>query len=286
MTQYLIGADPELFLMNKKGSFISAHNIIPGSKHNPMPVLSGAIQPDGVAAEFNINPAKTAEEFSANIVDVLQELQSRISSSKKGLTLVVTPTATFNQTYFRKLPAHAKALGCEPDYNVWLNGLANKPPATKEPFRTGAGHIHIGWTEGMKAKDSAHLFDCHEMVKQMDATLYFCSLLWDDDEKRRTLYGKIGSFRPKHYGVEYRPLSNAWVADPDLHIWIFNATQAMAQALDAGQSIFKDYWSKTMIERADTGEVISRLAVLEYYDHLVSEYGLPKLPDAYTRVHH
>src|SRR5690606_25260133 len=130
----------------------SAHNIIPGSKHDPMPVMCGAIQPDGVAAEFNINPAANVDEFVENIRGVLTELQERIESKNKGLSLIVTPTATFDKGYFNKLPKKAKLLGCEPDYNVYT-GKVNPPPETKLPFRTGAGHIHIGWTEGMSATD-------------------------------------------------------------------------------------------------------------------------------------
>lgn len=283
-TKYVIGADPELFLIDNGGSFRSAHNVIKGSKEAPFPVLNGAIQVDGVAAEFNIVPAETAEQFHTHIRDVLTELSERIKEKDKGFKLIVTPTAHFDKAYFKKLPARAKALGCQPDFNVWEDGKVNPPPRTKEPFRTGAGHIHVGWAQGNNPDDSAHLFDCHEAVKQLDAVLYFNSLLWDNDQKRRELYGKIGTFRPKHYGVEYRPLSNAWIADPDLHFWVFDATKKAMELLDDGQKIFTDYAASSMIADARSDKKFDRLRLLEYHDFLNSYFDIPKLPDAYSRI--
>lgn len=283
MTQYMIGADPELFLIDSDGNYKSAHNIIKGSKAAPFEVLSGAIQVDGVAAEFNILPAKTADEFHGNIKDVLSELSSRVEEKNKGLKLIVTPTATFDKAYFRKLPKIAKLLGCEPDFNVYLDGKANPPPATKEPFRTGAGHIHVGWGDSFSTTDDAHLYDCTEAVRQLDAVLYFNSLLWDNDQKRRELYGKMGTFRPKFYGVEYRPLSNAWVADPDLHRWVFNATTKAMELLDNDSKVYTDYTARGMLSDQQSGKDVSRLRLLEYHDFLHEYYGIPQLPEAYIR---
>lgn len=282
---YTIGCDPELFLIDQDGKFRSAHNLIPGSKHNPTEVLSGAIQPDGTAAEFNIHPATTAEEFCENIKNVLTELQDRISAKNKDLRLVVTPTALFDKEYFRKLPGKAKLFGCEPDMNAYT-GEFSGPPPTKEPFRTAGGHIHVGWDQGLSVNDGAHIYDCQQAVKQLDSVLYPLSLLWDDDDKRRTLYGKIGSYRPKHYGVEYRPLSNMWVSDPDLQVWVFEATKHSMEMLDEDIVVFHDYFQQSIIGQLKKDVKPSRLALLEYHDYLVEEYQVPKLPEAYIRVHH
>lgn len=278
-TKYVVGADPELFLQSSDGKFKSAHRVIPGTKEAPHPVMNGAIQVDGVAAEFNIAPAETAQEFHENIRNVLEELQSRVAT--KGLALVVSPTATFDKGYFKNLPKKCKELGCEPDYNVY-SGI-NEKPRTKEPFRTGGGHIHIGWTDGQSINDQAHQFDCHELVKQLDSCLYPMSLLWDDDDRRRSLYGKIGSYRPKHYGVEYRPLSNAWVADPDLHIWIFETSVWAAQILDDDVKLFTDYFQQSIIKEIKEGRNPSRSELLQYHDYLVDDFYMPKMPEGYIR---
>ena len=56
MTQILVGCDPEVFVA-KGGKFISAHGMIPGTKKAPHKVERGAVQVDGMALEFNIDPA-------------------------------------------------------------------------------------------------------------------------------------------------------------------------------------------------------------------------------------
>ena len=45
----------------------------------------------------------------------------------------------------------------------------------------------------------------------MDYTLGLDSLLLDSDTRRRSMYGRAGSFRFKEYGIEYRTLSNFWI---------------------------------------------------------------------------
>jgi hypothetical protein len=66
----LIGADPELFVFTRSGKPVSAHDLIPGTKYEPHEVGNGAVQVDGVAAEFNIDPAANEDEFFFNIAFV------------------------------------------------------------------------------------------------------------------------------------------------------------------------------------------------------------------------
>lgn len=286
---YRIGADPELFVQNvETGVFISAHDLVPGSKFAPERVNKGAIQPDGVAAEFNIAPAVTGEEFSDNIRIVLLQLHDTVTKNAKDrlltdVQLKVIPTADFDSQYFALLPSRARELGCTPDYDAYL-ARANAPPKTKESFRTGAGHIHVGWSENEDPNDDSHWWDCLQATKQLDASLYFTSLLWDNDNRRRKLYGKIGAFRPKHYGVEYRPLSNMWVADPDLHVFIFRTAHRSMELLDDEDvNLFDDLATSEMVGRVLDGEIISRPELLSWHRTFTKAYQLPVLPDRYLK---
>ncbi len=285
--RYLIGADPELFVQIKEtGEILSAHDLVPGSKFEPCRVKKGAIQPDGTSAEFNIAPASNSKEFSDNIRSVLSELQGVVvprAQEVHGLEvqLKVTPTAWFDETYFKNLPANARAFGCTPDWNAWTN-KQTKFNNTKLPFRTGAGHIHIGWTENEDTTDDAHWWDCLQAVKQLDAALFFSSLLWDADKQRRTLYGKMGAFRPKSYGVEYRPLSNAWVADPDLHEFVFNTAARAMELLDKfDDTLFQDVEVGSFIERTLQGKDIARPELLSWHKRFTAKNNLPLLPERY-----
>lgn len=237
MRKITIGADPEIFI-TRKGKFFSAHNQIKGTKAKPFSVPGGAIQVDGVAAEFNIDPAETPDEFVGNVARVLNYLKGELML--KGFEPAVQPVATFDPRYFRKLPGRALALGCEPDFNAWT-GEVNAVEPPNEPIRTGAGHIHIGWTSGADPFETEHFNDCRAIVKQLDYYLGIYSLLWDDDPTRRKVYGQAGAFRPKPYGVEYRVLSNAWVENQYLQRWIFNSVLKALSDLEKGDTPIKDY---------------------------------------------
>lgn len=226
----LIGCDPELFVRNPNSrEFISAHDMIDGTKEHPQLVTDGMIQVDGTALEFGIDPASTEDEFVNRINSVRQTLRDKVDP---GYEIVNLPTATFDATYFKSLPLYAKLLGCTPDFNAW-SGLQNVSPDGKGPTRAAGGHIHIGWTSGkdVTGKDKEHWDTCQMVAQQMDYYLGIWSLLWDKDDVRRTMYGKAGAFRVKPYGVEYRTLSNAWLTNDLLMRWVYRAAKRGTEEL-------------------------------------------------------
>jgi hypothetical protein len=239
LTRILIGCDPELFVRNPNSrEYVSAHGMVPGDKHVPFPVMDGMIQVDGMALEFGIAPAATETEFVSRIRSVMGELRNHVDP---GYEIVGHPTATFEPAYFKTVPSYAKELGCTPDFNAWT-GKENPRPKGNVNFRTGAGHIHIGWTEDANVYDDEHLDTCRRVARQMDYYLGIYSLLWDGDAKRRELYGKAGAFRPKPYGVEYRTLSNAWVNSEMLMRWVYRAALLGTQnCLFNGKEAVNDY---------------------------------------------
>lgn len=230
---YRLGADPELFMF-KEGKPISAFNRIPGDKENPYPVDKGAVQVDGMALEFNISPADSEDEFVSNLNTVISTLRNMVPD----YDVLAIPVAEFGADYIAAQPEMATMLGCNPDFDAWLDGRVNEPPNRDLPFRTGAGHVHIGWTEDASQYDPEHLTDCCNRIKQLDFYLGLPSLFFDKGVKRREMYGKPGCFRPKSYGAEYRVLSNAWLASDNLKHWVYRNTMAAMEAVDAGNLAF------------------------------------------------
>ena len=231
MIKILVGADPELFMKNQNtGDFVSAHDRVPGTKYEPFKVPLGAIQVDGTALEFNIDPASTVEEFVNNIKSVRKTLESYVP----GYNVVAEPVAYYDPTYFAwDVPASAHTLGCDPDFNGWTGEQNPRPDPDGKPIRTASGHIHIGWGEGFDVYDSDHFKYCAKIARQMDYYLGIESLLWDPDPVRRSLYGKAGAFRVKPYGMEYRVMSNRWLAADGLMRRVYRGVQrGMAAALD------------------------------------------------------
>lgn len=254
--EFKIGCDPELFL-KKDGKFVSAYGLIKGTKEEPLKVDGGAVQVDGMALEFNIDPASTAEEFSTNINNVIAQLRAMVPPEYE---FVFSPVAEFGTNYIKEQPELASRLGCEPDFNAWKGGKANPVPDASKSFRTASGHIHIGWTENQDINDPEHIDACCMMVKQLDAILGISSLLWDKDKTRRELYGKAGAFRPKSYGVEYRVLSNAWLIEPWMIDFVYRGTKYAFDKLLNGQQFFKDDYIVDMINRGDDVNAYSNVA--------------------------
>ena len=233
--EILVGCDPEMFVM-KDGVFMSAFGLIKGDKKNPQRVNKGAVQVDGMALEFNIDPAASEDEFCININDVMAQLKAMVP----GYEHVTVPVATFDPAYMAAQPKEALELGCDPDYNAWLQ-RANERPDGDRPFRTASGHVHIGWTNGMDIGDDNHRYQCNMAVKQMDFYLGLGSLLYDGDTKRREMYGKAGACRYKPYGVEYRTLSNAWLNSDALKRWVYRAVQKGMADLIEGRILESKY---------------------------------------------
>lgn len=213
--QFLYGTDPEAFIMSKKtGQFISAAGIIPGTKSLPFKVEKGAVQVDGLAAEFNIDPVDNATDFDNNIQTVLNQLIQMIHEVDTDLELVFTPTAHFDTDYFVKLSAENKILGCDPDFNIRGEINVVKEDLSETPIRTAAGHVHIGWRMDADVQDPMHFEDCRNVSESFfNSKLAFFEPTTAAEKVRLNYYGHSGAFRPKKYGVELRSPSNRWVKD-------------------------------------------------------------------------
>lgn len=278
MLKLTFGTDPEVFLTDPEGKYVSAHDLIPGSKVSPFPVQRGALQPDGVSAEFNIDPVEDEDSFIESIETVMNQMKDHIKTLRPDLTVTYSPTAIFDEAYFESLPNSAKELGCSPDYDAYT-GEPNQPPETAEPFRTGSGHMHIGWGSGFVRSDYEHFDTCCLLVQQLDAVLYVASLLWDHDEKRRTLYGKMGSFRPCSYGVEYRPLSNKYLSSKKIQRYVFNTTRMVSDLLlNQGVRLTDEDFVAEMLERIlyDDYYKPSEDEIHEYLIMIENQFGIPR----------
>lgn len=99
------------------------------------------------------------------------------------------------------------------------------------------GHIHIGY-------DDHDIETSLEIIKAMDLFLGVPSILLDEDKERRKLYGNAGCFRIKPYGVEYRTLSNFWIASEELTNWVFEQTLKAIEFVNNGHQISKELGKK------------------------------------------
>lgn len=232
----LIGADPEVFF-RKGEQFISAHTLLPGTKIAPYPVPFGAVQVDGTAGEFNIDPAATEDEFVLHVSEVKKHLESMLDYD---VTIEIVPSVEWPLDYMEKLPGDAKKLGCDPDYNAYLMDANPKPEHEGTCLRGAGGHLHVGWTTGADPHSAAHFEACCVLAKQLDYYVGLPSLIIDSDTRRKKLV-KAGAFRPKSYGMEYRVISNYWVAEEGLMRLVYANTVTAFKKLSEGAILSEKY---------------------------------------------
>lgn len=215
----MLGADPELFLVDAEGALKSAIGKIGGSKYYPRPVPIGegfAVQEDNVALEYNIPPSQNAKEFKQNIKSIMTFLREQVNTM--GLNFSNQSAAFFPKEELSD--PRALEFGCDPDINAWTKKENPRPNAPDVTLRSCGGHVHVG----------ADIYDVFDLAKKLDLYLAVPSVLMDDGNLRKQLYGKAGAFRFKPYGMEYRTLSNYWIFKDSLIDWVWNNTQL---ALDA-----------------------------------------------------
>ena len=224
-----VGADPELFALDSMGYVRPVHSWLPGTKAAPHKVNGGAVQVDGFAAEFNIDPAETAKEFDEHIKSVLNELGKL---KPKNITLQALPYVSISRPIWDETPAEYKELGCSPDWDAEGNVIFSEKTAkamNTNHIRTGSGHLHLGWGDKLII-DDAHLNDCRMVARIFDT--YFRNHILPNGSytQRETYYGKPTAHRPKPYGVELRVPSNHWLRYRDnsnSYAWMFNSVKEL-----------------------------------------------------------
>ena len=234
---FTIGADPELFV-KKNGKLIAATGLVEGDKASPKKVIGGAIQVDGLALEFNVDPVSSENfvNFNHNIVQVIRQLKEEAKKvGGNGITFDISSWVDFPQEYYDALPEDSKQLGCDPDFNAYEEGRANPSPDANTNRRGAAGHLHIGWGDNIPIDHPEHVENCCRIVKMLDQTVGMASIIINPDVTRREHYGKAGAFRAKPYGVEYRVPDNSWIKTKASRAFIFEILRRTLQSLGTGK---------------------------------------------------
>ena len=196
LTNITIGADPELFIINKKTKkVISAIGLIPGEKGNPyvaddMPNGFG-MQTDNIVAEFNIPPASDKVSFINNIEYMKHYIKKYVLNIDPDLDILCAASKTVDQDQLKD--PQAMLFGCDVDYNAYTEDANPRPNGTNTNLRSCGFHIHIGYANNNIDTSVA-------LVKYLDMYLGIPSVIKDRDKRRRSLYGKAGSFRLTRYG--------------------------------------------------------------------------------------
>jgi hypothetical protein len=251
--KFLLGSDPELMLVSE-GRLKSSIPVFTAGKAEGMSVAAGkgAVLHDNVLTEFNTEPAQNEKEFINTIQLVLKDIATLAGAAKCQLT--VQASAEFPEEELKD--KEALVFGCEPDYCSWDLRVNSPPRAAVSTFRSAGGHLHFGYGADTHFEELIlSPFGKIAMVRAADILCGIPSIFLDKDPssaRRRSLYGKAGSHRPKDYGVEYRAMSAWWLASP-AH------TSLIYQLADVAVDLVNQEDIEELADQQGTGKVLNKL---------------------------
>lgn len=225
--QVVIGCDPEVFLLDQNGTPYSAEGIIGGSKWNKNWYDNNefSLEEDGLSAELGIKPATNAEEFSQRIEKALNKIKS-ISN----LSISLNTTEKFSEA-MRNTPQGIES-GCLPSLDVYMQQVNEPLNFFDDEYRYSGGHVHIGFGFDNDNEWVEHV-DPDKFIKAMD---WYVGVPYI--KKTGTLgskvhpYRRLGQWRFKTYGAEYRTMGNEWVFSNESRKEVFERTQEAVQNWD------------------------------------------------------
>lgn len=198
---FILGSDPEFCGYNTiNNKSVSLIGLVGGTKENPksIPIEGCFVQEDNVNAEFTVPPASQLNTLIGTIKKCVEYIDSTLV--EKNIKLAAISSSTYDESELDN--DIAKMFGCDPSYCAYTYNITDVPSAEEVGNLRSAGlHIHFGWENPSK-----EMSDYFNFIKLCDAFLGVPSLICDNDQNRRKLYGSLGDFRLQNWGVEYRTL--------------------------------------------------------------------------------
>lgn len=278
------GSDPEFMLAKEDGTLVSAIKVLKGkSKNNKLALPNGqATFYDNVLIEFNIAPSPTFRDFEENFGVALRAASEVVA--KDGLILRQQSSATFPLS--ECMDEESQRFGCDPEYSIYKTDKKGviqqlQPPTLPKgnTFRSCGGHIHIGHPVATFESGNPPM-----VVKMMDLFVGNSALLIDPDptsQARRKIYGGAGTHRLADYGLEYRTLSNFWLAKPFLAEIIYRLTRLAVQLAVAKPGLALDLaTNKETEEIINTGAKDKALTLFDKTRNFMSDDLKEKLDAA------
>lgn len=274
-----LGCDPEFFF-SSRGEVIGSEKILPqtGLKYDPnkdktgndgahttLPGSESHIIIDGVQAELNPRPNTCRANLGNEIGACFRKLYKDLQASGKSVDVDFTPLVKITQKELDSLSEKSKTFGCAPSTNVYKKAdeAQIKVDPKKYLKRSAGGHIHLGWHAGYwgGGKDTPKMKDvlsnADVLVPILDLVVANTCVLVDrnpGNKERRVNYGRVGEFRLKEYGMEYRTLSNFWLRSYQLMSLVTGLCRMACQMIE--QSTKESDYVKALTDAVPREDVI------------------------------
>lgn len=223
--KFSLGSDPEMFVF-------SGNKLMPAFQFLPPKGKDVKLYWDGFQAEWKYD--HYGNQCLNTLVMCTRQnminLRERALVHDKDARLSLVNVVRIPRETLEQAEGQHVELGCLPSYNAYgLRGEDVPNPRTL-PFRFAGGHMHFGsWTRKPQYKRIVETLDRVLGVWAVGAARHM------DNPVRRRYYGLPGEFRKPMYanlkynpytgrvdevgqqhGVEYRTLSNFWLASPGI----------------------------------------------------------------------
>jgi len=271
------GTDPE-FGIFENGVPVQIIDFIPGSKKEPCDIGEGCgVQPDNVMIETTQPPTSKKEDFIKYFNYCKNRIQEIIRyNTNRNLDIVSISSATYKPEDI----AHpiAQKFGCEPSFCIYTGNVSPRPsPEEIGNLRSAGFHLHIGF-DGLASYEETDF-----IIFLCDILLGLPSIVIDEDENRRKLYGNAGDFRVKHLFdknltiVEYRTLGGAMHQNDELLGFCFDQLQYVVRKFNFFESMqkFLDIFNlnpgeiKDTIDTGNSEKAIELIKKLDYATYRV-----------------
>lgn len=232
----VIGCDPEFFF-SSNGHVVGSEKILPeqGLQYDPKKDYSGpdgahTTPPntesrfiiDGVQAELNPRPNTCRANLGNEIGACFRKLYKQLKENGRNVGVDFKPLVDISQEELDSLSEKSKVFGCAPSTNAYKSDDEAKIKVDPKKYlkRSAGGHIHLGHNAGYWGGGTTDemmkkaLSDPATTIPMLDLIVANTCVLIDRDPgniERRKNYGRVGEYRLKDYGLEYRTLSNFWL---------------------------------------------------------------------------
>jgi hypothetical protein len=244
-----LGCDPEFFFATKEGKIVESKVLVPEGGISSDKSLQTCvtneridtkITRDGVQVEINCRPNTCRANLGNEIMYIFGQLYEKLNDEQANLKVCFDEVVKLDEDTMAKLDNTSRVFGCAPSKNLYTGKTSIIPiDASKYPYRSGGGHIHIGGASNNKQEVVNFLHKQPKLaVRLLDIVCGNTCVLLDRDQgqvERRKVYGRAGEYRLPSHGLEYRTPSNFWLKSYELFSLVFGLARL---AVEIGLTIY------------------------------------------------
>ena len=231
------GSDPEIFVVNGKGdlmpafTFLGKQSAVAASKSHGN--NTAYAYRDGFAAEIYVAKGSCHGYLIDRLRRGMRDVLANAILKDETAKLTIDNTQIIPEKVMKEASADDLAFGCSPSLNAYDDAAMIPTDPRAFPMRFAGGHVHlnmVNWLNKNKGKAPAVVQGC-DLMAALPGVAMFASY---DTPARRQTYGRAGEYRLPQHGLEYRVLSNAWLASPEIAHLVLMLVRAGASIGGAG----------------------------------------------------